>query len=682
MLYKMNQRYWLSDLVSFCGTSYHVHRVYLIDKQPFVGEVETNIRTKDPVFAKPILFRIFLLLSGLMFHFVTGLGAIKISCSQYGIRPDNSPMQNTRGMKLMLKALDDSVIHIIFDKGIFLFAPDSLYTGFKIAPKSGQQLCIQGQGEQTVLATSVDEASGAFQFFKISSSPQIVPWKVTFQDLVIEGPRRYGKLAEKNPRTTAILLEGGSGELNVERVRIRGCFFTGILGSGAGNQTVRINHCIIEQSSNIGAGLFGTGFEKHFICHKCDFLRNGIPGYQTQRGKAYGASIYCHPNVNIRIDSCRFFNNGRNAIQLASGSGLYYQKYVPDISSRTRYQIFESNYFDSTCHDGIQLGFFFPHAIVRKNVFNNRAYAIQGLIGATIEENLFNQPVIRAIDYKLDFKANEEDSIRVLIKNNIFYSSTGVTVANCVKEAKFYQILSVGNRFRVNSTAFTIGSAYTGDSSLIYLHSVSDTFFTTIHGCVSVAYNNIARIDSAVVYGNAKFIVIPKQAREARTEVNTVRLPDQRMKPQLLFAPNSKYSDTNATVIFRGVPEGNKALQAIQMRSANSKHVLIEFQQGQSPISIPAQSRIGKTIGFNFDTYQIQGPGSIREIYLFDAKNDPEKSDWEDVLTGTLHLKALSKFTLEPGGNIQLTSTVVIPKGETIRLEWNRVNRRWNLVVR
>ncbi|QLH44375.1 MAG: hypothetical protein HWD58_01330 [Bacteroidota bacterium] len=98
------------------------------------------------------------------------------------------------------------------------------------------------------------------------------------------------------------------------------------------------------------------------------------------------------------------------------------------------------------------------------------------------------------------------------------------------------------------------------------------------------------------------------------------------------------------------------------MRSANSKHVLIEFQQGQSPISIPAQSRIGKTIGFNFDTYQIQGPGSIREIYLFDAKNDPEKSDWEDVLTGTLHLKALSKFTLEPGGNIQLTSTVVIPK--------------------
>ncbi|QLH44379.1 MAG: hypothetical protein HWD58_01350 [Bacteroidota bacterium] len=96
-----------------------MHRVYLIDKQPFVGEVETNIRTKDPVFAKPILFRIFLLLSGLMFHFVTGLGAIKISCSQYGIRPDNSPMQNTRGMKLMLKALDDSVIHIIFDKGIF-----------------------------------------------------------------------------------------------------------------------------------------------------------------------------------------------------------------------------------------------------------------------------------------------------------------------------------------------------------------------------------------------------------------------------------------------------------------------------------------------------------------------------------------------------------------------------------
>lgn len=609
-------------------------------------------------------------------------GSVIRYVGDYQISPQNTPQQNTKALQSLFADLQQEDIRIVFPKGKFLFAPDANYAGFRLEPKASQRIVIEGQGEQTILASDQMEAKGVFQFFRIRSTLQASLWHITFRDLVIEGPQRYGSMAEKNPRTTAIFLDNGHGELQVERVRIRGCFFTGILGSGAGHQTLRLDHCIIEQSSNIGAGLFGTGFEKHFICHKCDFLRNGIPGNQTQRGKAYGASIYCHPNVNIRIDSCRFFNNGRNAIQLASGSGLYYQKYVPDVSSRTRYQIFESNYFDSTCHDGIQLGFFFPHALVRKNVFNNRAYAIQGLIGATIEENLFNHPVIRAIDYKLDFKANEEDSIRVLIKNNIFYSSTGVTVANCVKEAKFYQILSVGNRFRVNSTAFTIGSAYTGDSSVIYLHSVSDTFFTTIHGCVSVAYNNMARIDSAVVYGKAKFIVIPKQAREARTEVNSVRLPDQRMKPQLLFAPNSKYSDTNATVIFRGVPEGNKALQAIQMRCANSKHVLIEFQQGQSPISIPAQARIGKTIGFNFDTYQIQGPGSIREIYLFDAKNDPEMSDWEDVLTGTLHLKALSKFTLEPGGNIHLTSTVVIPKGETIRLQWNRVNRCWNLVVR
>lgn len=599
----------------------------------------------------------------------------------YSISPQNSPRLNTQAFITLLADFHQNEIRIIFPEGRFEFALDSSYGGFRLQPKAGQRIILQGQGEKTILAIDQDEAKGVFQFFKISSSQQIFPWQVTFQDMVIEGPRRYGKLAEKNPRSTAILLEGGSGELNVERVRIRGCFFTGILGSGAGNQTVRINQCIIEQSSNIGAGLFGTGYEKHFICHKTDFLRNGIPSEKTQRGKAYGASIYCHPNINIRIDSCRFFNNGRNAIQLASGTGLYYQKYITDVSSHTKYQIFESNYFDSTCHDGIQLGFFFPHAIVRKNIFNNRAYAIQGLIGATIEENLFNRPVIRAIDYKLDFKANEEDSIRITIRNNVFFSSTGITVANCVKEAKFYQINSYRNRFQVNSTSFTIGTAYTGDTSLIFLHSVSDTFFTTVHGCVSVAYNNIALMDSSVVYGNSKFIVIPKQARGARTEVNAVRLPDQRMRPQLLFAPNNKYSDTNATVIFRGVPEGNKALQAISMRSANLKSVLVEFQPKECPVLTPAQTRIGKTIGFNFDTYPIQGPGSIREIYLFDAKNEGRESGWQDVLNGVLQLKATSKFSLEPGGNIQLHSKVVIQKSETIRLRWNRTSKLWNLVL-
>ncbi|QLH44378.1 MAG: hypothetical protein HWD58_01345 [Bacteroidota bacterium] len=90
-------------------------------------------------------------------------------------------------------------------------------------------------------------------------------------------------------------MEGGSGELNVERVRIRGCFFTGILGSGAGNQTVRINHCIIEQSSNIGAGLFGTGFENTLYVINAIFFET-----ESQGIKHNGVRRMGHPFIVTR----------------------------------------------------------------------------------------------------------------------------------------------------------------------------------------------------------------------------------------------------------------------------------------------------------------------------------------------------------------------------------------------
>jgi hypothetical protein len=623
----------------------------------------------------------FILLAFLLFFLHRTNAQMKVfEAAQYGISPEQDASVNTKALKQLLSQVNQSGGKIIFPAGRFLFQFDSLNQSFLIKPSGAVKIELEGAGSKTILVMDIEEANKAYTFIKCRTEKSDPSWYVEVKNLQIEGPRRYGKRGEKNPRTTAILIENGQGELVVENVTVKGCFFTGILGTGAGKQTIKIENCTIEQSSNIGAGLFGTGFEKHFICRNTKFLRNGIPTEKTLRGKAYGASIYCHPNINIHIKGCSFFNNGRNAIQLASGTALYNQKFDAEQKLATQYQIFEQNYFDSTCHDGIQLGFYFPKAIISGNRFFNRVSAIQGLTGSLIEANYFGKSVVKAIEYKMDFKANEEDSIRVRIRKNRFDSKGGLFAENSKREKKVFIFESNNNLFKVKSTAFSIGTAYVGDTSMIYLHSLSDTFFTTVHGNISIAFNNKALIDSPVVYGKSKFIVVPKEARGAETQVNAMLLKSDARKNQTFFAPNPKYADANARIEFRNTRYAKQNARSSFAVMDTTRNWKIFLSDAICPKTIQTNERIGDLLGFEYNTYRLKGKGGIRFIYLYNDDQVGKEDDWKRVLAGQIKFIAMDGFQLQPGGNIRIQESQFVPAGSNVLLEWNRKFKQWTFV--
>jgi hypothetical protein len=234
--------------------------------------------------------------------------------------------------------------------------------------------------------------------------------------------------------------------------------------------------------------------------------------------------------------------------------------------------------------------------------------------------------------------------------------------------------------FKVNSTAFSIGTAYVGDTSMIYLHSLSDTFFTTVHGNISIAFNNKALIDSPVVYGKSKFIVVPKEARGAETQVNAMLLKSDARKNQTFFAPNPKYADANARIEFRNTRYAKQNARSSFAVMDTTRNWKIFLSDAICPKTIQTNERIGDLLGFEYNTYRLKGKGGIRFIYLYNDDQVGKEDDWKRVLAGQIKFIAMDGFQLQPGGNIRIQESQFVPAGSNVLLEWNRKFKQWTFV--
>ncbi|HAD33108.1 MAG TPA: hypothetical protein DCF44_01150, partial [Chitinophagaceae bacterium] len=140
---------------------------------------------------------------------------------QYGISPQQDAFANTKALKQLLAQINQTGGKIIFPAGRFLFQFDSLHQFFLIKPLGAVKIELEGAGSKTTLVMDIEEANKTYTFFKCRTGKNDPSWYFEVKDLQIEGPRRYGKRGEKNPRTTAILIDYGEGELVLENVTVK-----------------------------------------------------------------------------------------------------------------------------------------------------------------------------------------------------------------------------------------------------------------------------------------------------------------------------------------------------------------------------------------------------------------------------------------------------------------------------
>lgn len=592
--------------------------------------------------------------------------------SELGLNSQNEGTENVLILNQFLDTLSENAV-LKFEGGVYDFKFDATHKWIDVISKVARDITFEGKG--TTLTMDNQNPELDYYLFRINGNSKLKESKILFKNLIFQGPLNPGVLYEKNRNTLAIYLTGGNVNLELSQCIIKGNFFSGVVATGDGTQILNIENSEIESYGAISAGVFGIGNTKYLHCKNVKFLRSGLPPDSTRAKKEFGAAIYCHPNVSVKVQYCEFYNNHRNAIQFASGKALKYQKFPSQTHGDTEYQLFENNYFDSTCSDAIQLGFYYPHAIIRNNTFYNRMVGVQGLVGATIEDNYFGVPVLKAIEYNLDYSANEDDTIFVNIKGNQVYYGHGFILRNSTKEPKFYQIKSSRNRFMAGG--IRLGSSYGGDSCKMVLHSDKDSFF---NAGIVVGFDNKATINNAYIKGNNKFLVIPKEADGSEVFIESMYIDNELNDDKTLatiYAANPVYADTNASVIIENV--SMKHATNMMYILPNYKNVRVKNTDAQYKKTIESTAHMSNQFYTSYNSYNIGGNNVIENIgFVQGHKNGVYK--WEQHVEGELHLKAMDGFSIGDNGNIQVIGRRSIPKDKTLTLRWNRNTSKWDFI--
>lgn len=601
---------------------------------------------------------------------VTSFSLDKFKVENYGIVPSGNPLENTIKLNQLLSSISSKGGEIQFPETTIPFGFDANTLCILIAPTSSVKIVFKGKGWNSKLQMSNENPSKAFDLFRIKTNYE--KCEIQFENLQMIGSSNPGNQKEKNARTHAIYLVGGNVELNVLNCKVSGNFFDGIVGTGEGEQFISVSHSEVENFGGIGIGLFGTGHKKTLHCDYVKMLGSGLAPNETFRGKDYGASMYCHPNVNVKITNCEFYKNYRNAFQFASGTAIKKKKYNPLENDEPKYQIFENNYFDSTCADGIQLGFYYPFAQIRSNRFYNNMIGVQGLVGATIDENYFDKKVSKAIEFNLDYKANDDDTVTIFVRGNKFFSNSGLIVRNCLKERKRYLVYSSENFYRSRGTSVNIGSAYCGDSSKISFISRKDTF-----GNVLINFRNEAFFNNIVVIGNRHFIVLPKEAKGSVIKVDTLQILNTNGYTTTIYGVNPRYNDSSQDVELKNVWV-NSIEKTGWCQLMEGVHVKVEARNAKSKKALQA-NEILEGVTTNFNEYEVIGSDAIATINLFDYEKINTNFSWHRYFSGSIYLVAKDGFKLSSKGNILIEGLMSVPKGKKVKLTWNRTMKMWEV---
>ncbi|MEZ5045486.1 MAG: hypothetical protein R2831_00685 [Chitinophagaceae bacterium] len=617
--------------------------------------------------------------TALLFFLLTSFSAfanesiLQVNFSDLGISSQQDALINTIQFNNFLKNCNSKQVKINIPIGQFRFRFNAANKNISISNPNIEKLYIEGQGFASILIFDNEMPDDIYDLFQIKYPVQQKTNHIYFSHLQMQGPENPGLMKEKNKVTHAVFIVGGNVNFFANEVKLSKNFFAGIVATGKGDKEIEIKKSEIENYGSIGVGMFGTANKNVLHCFDTKFLRNGLKPSDTYRGKDYGASIYCHPNASIWIEGCSFFRNYRNAIQLTSGTALKHKRFPDPSFYKTEYQKFIGNYFDSTLADGIQLGFYYPFARIENNIFNNALLAVQARIGATIQNNQFNKNTW-GIEYRLDFNANDDDSVFVYIKKNQIKGGRGVRFFN-TKEAKIYKIFTEENRFK--DCEFNVGSAYGGDSSKLFWESIKDTFDNAF---VKVAFSNDGIINRAYVKaGKNQFLSIPKEATGSKLLVKDVYVENKKGEDYFILVKGSseKYADKNAWIELHDVMFKHPVQKAFSQVIENA-NIHIYFNNKEYSTPLQCKELLGD-FTISYDTYKIIGTGSIRTIAL-NHLFLPSQFSWGRTLDGILILKALDGFRLEPGGNIELQSTFIAKKNTSISLKWNRETQKWNLL--
>jgi hypothetical protein len=613
---------------------------------------------------------------------IQGQDCIKINVHSYQVLPNNNGLENRLHLQQCINSLKSKPnIELFFPKGNYLFQFTEADSTIIIALDGKRKLKLIGENKSKLIMDN-ENPTNQFSLFTFTNSD--TKSNVYMDSLQLVGPQNPGSEKEKNKITAAITILQGNLDVAINHLIISGNFFKGISSSGGNKNYCRklnVRNSQIEAYGAFSVGMFGSGTCNELICDRVLFLRCGLASNETSDKQAFGVSVYCHPDVSTLFKNCKFYNNHRNSIQFASGTKIYNQQYRNASLSNTKYQIFEGNYFDSTATDGIQLGFYYPNAIIRNNIFYNKFYGVEIVHSATIENNYFGKTVAAAITHTTESLVTNESEIKINIKNNHFYSNKAIYIYNNTKKGLCKSIYSKNNTYYCFGQSIALGSAIVGDSSTIYFYSLKDSFNSTKNGGFFLGYSFKVYIDSPTVMGTRFIYVGANPLNKPLMDTNSIVFISHMNCPI-----NEEYGETifnNSNGAQPRVEVHNSYIHSLLPTNiignySASRNNYIYPRNAVYPFDIEVKSTIGSEINTNYNTYILRGLGTIDNISLFNNSLMNTIYDWQLYFAGQLTFNTKNDIQLTDKGNI--LSNQLIKANSSFRVNWLRDKKKWEII--
>lgn len=606
-----------------------------------------------------------------------------IQVQQFGVLPNQDGMQNTIALQQISKHIHQNQV-VYFPAGKYMFSfkhlPDTTITWLL----HHQQLTIMGDGNSTELHLDEENPLHAYSLFMCISDSELST--INIHHIHFSGPQNPGLNFEKNKKTQALYFAQGNMQIQIEHVRISGNFYNGILASGGHSGYTRkltVLHSNLQAYAGFSVGMFGASTPNIFTCAFNKFHHTGLSSAETSDKQAQGVHIYLHPDIQTHIHHCEFYQNYRNSIQFASGTKIYKHQYGNNTIFNPKNQIIEYNYFDSTAHDAIQLGFFFPQPIIRFNTFYNNMTGVELVQGAIIEHNFFGKTVAIAIEHTNDALVNLEKESSTKITNNIFESNKALYVFNNLVHAFCKEFISERNLYKCYGQTFALGSEYCGDSSMILLHSIADTFLVSRHGGITGLHTFHAHFINPIISGE-RFVYVGYNNNNRQ---DTIHHPPNSLITIHHALSNSRNNFLLHHLIFNGVKYTSIPISIFETPISNVD--IIENNNSSSDIfwyapyntckdEFVSDRHMIQLPLFSFQTFTINQHESIQRIDCLPT-NHYTSMHWENTFAGNIRIWCANDCLFEKGKTGNIAETIVIKAKQYCTATWNRQTKQWTI---
>jgi hypothetical protein len=517
-------------------------------------------------------------------------------------------------------------------------------SGINISRAKGKKLTVRGAG-QNLSRIKCGPNAPRYEFALFISNPDT---SLTLENFTIEGPSDPGGSGVNVYNTAAVSQVGyyqtsagidvnHTGEVRIHSVTITGKWATSIQGNH-GDTLLEIVDSDITGYINC-VGYFGAlNTNKRFHAVNTYFHDSGF----VDSGGPRGHLVYCHPNVSIDIENCRFGGAMRSSIHHYGNSKLPPQ-YARVVGCT----------FDNTCLYGVETSNT-GSTLIKDCVFNVKNQGVTAKKEVDVIDCTFQCPNgIGFFEGGVDFRLN--------VTACRFYTNVGAISLRPDVSNAVYRISD--SIFQSDSVRTIMIAGGTGNEGTRAASSVY------IEGCTfggAGAYRAIAAQRGNYYISNSKF----------SGALNAIQQNDDYGLLERIEVTGCTFENTGQSIwAYSGGPgkmfgwNNYFAPNARQPEAHGSLYAHIKPRKQVSPT--PLSSAATLRPNFNYDTYHVSGVTRVINVQMGGSESSNR------MFSGELQLIADGRWSLGDTGNIKPLTTAARVVGSAVVLRYNPEQGYW-----